>query len=119
MGRSVVTTPRQIGLVSSDSLRIAGLQSIFAENSRVDVVPLSFSGALRTRVLNVVLIDACSTDYLFELLATFRRTRPTLKLIVLGENASLDYVQRIIGAGAKGFLPHMASVEELSMALQV
>jgi DNA-binding NarL/FixJ family response regulator len=119
MDGSLVATPRQIGLVSSDSLRIAGLQSIFAENSRVDVVPLSFSGALRTRVLNVVLVDSSSTDYLFELLATFRRTRPTLKLIVLGEVASFEYIQRIIGAGAKGFLTHTASVEELTMALHV
>jgi DNA-binding NarL/FixJ family response regulator len=115
----LVTTLRQIGLVSSDGLRIAGLQSIFAENSRVEVVPLSFSGALRTRILNVVLVDASSTDYLFELLATFRRTRPTLKLIVLGEAASLEHIQRIIGAGAKGFLTHGASVEELTMALDV
>jgi len=119
MDGPLLTTPQQIGLVSSDSLRMAGLQAIFAESYRVDVVPLSFSGALRTRVLNVVLIDASSTDYLFELLATFRRTRPTLKLIVLGENASFEYMQRVIGAGAKGFLPHTASVEELSMALQV
>jgi DNA-binding NarL/FixJ family response regulator len=119
MDGPLLATPQQIGLVSSDSLRMAGLQAIFAESYRVDVVPLSFSGALRTRVLNVVLIDASSTDYLFELLATFRRTRPTLKLIVLGENASFEYIQRVIGAGAKGFLPHTASVEELNMALQV
>jgi DNA-binding NarL/FixJ family response regulator len=114
-----VTSPRQIGVVSNDDLRIAGLQSIFAENSRVEVVPLSFSGALRTRILNVVLVDASSTDYLFELLATFRRTRPTMKLIVLGEPSSLEYIQRIIGAGAKGFLTHLASVEELTMAFDV
>jgi DNA-binding NarL/FixJ family response regulator len=119
MDGPLVTTPQQIGLVSSDGLRIAGLQSIFAESSRVEVVPLSFSGALRTRVLNVVLIDSSSTDYLFELLATFRRTRPTLKLIVLGESGSFEYIQRIIGAGAKGFLAHTASVEELTMALHV
>jgi DNA-binding NarL/FixJ family response regulator len=115
----LITTPRQIGVVSSDGLRVAGLQAIFAESSRVEVVPLSFSGALRTRVLNVVLVDASSTDYLFELLATFRRTRPTLKLIVLGELGSMEYIQRIIGAGAKGFLTHTASVEELTMALDV
>ena len=70
-------------------------------------------------MLKVVLIDSSSTDYVFELLATFRRTRPTLKLIVLSEVASFEYIQRIIGAGAKGFLTHTASVEELTMALHV
>ena len=113
------STPRQIGLVSTDSLRIAGLQAIFAESSRVEVLPLSFAGALRTSVLSVVLIDASSTDYLFELLSTFRRTRPTLKLIVLGEDATYEYIERVIGEGAKGFLTHTASVEELSLALQI
>jgi DNA-binding NarL/FixJ family response regulator len=115
----LLTTPRRIGLVSTDSLRIAGLQAIFAERSGVEVVPLSFAGALRSRALSVVLIDASSIEYLFELLAAFRRTRPGLKLIVLGEGASFEEMQRIIGAGAKGFLTHMASVEELSLALQV
>src|ERR1700731_3163688 len=101
MGAALLTTPRQIGLVSTDSVRIAGLQAIFAERSGVEVVPLSFAGALRSRALSVVLIDASSIDHLFELLATFRRTRPGLKLIVLGDEVSFEEMQRIIGAGAK------------------
>jgi DNA-binding NarL/FixJ family response regulator len=119
MGAALLTTSRQIGLVSTDSVRIAGLQAIFAERSGVEVVPLSFAGALRSRALGVVLIDASSIDHLFELLATFRRTRPGLKLIVLGDEVSFEEMQRIIGTGAKGFLTHMASVEELNLALQV
>jgi DNA-binding NarL/FixJ family response regulator len=113
------TRARQIGLVSTDSMRIAGLQAIFAEVAGVEVVPLSFAGALRAHNSHIVLVDASSTDYLFELLGTFRRTRPTLKLIVLGENTSSEYIERIIGAGVKGFLSHTASVRELSMALEV
>jgi DNA-binding NarL/FixJ family response regulator len=113
------TTPREIGLVSTDSVRIAGLQAIFAEVAGVGVVPLSSAGALRAHSSHTVLVDASSTDYLFELLGAFRRTRPTLKLIVLGDNTSSEYIERIIDAGAKGFLSHTASARELSMALEV
>jgi DNA-binding NarL/FixJ family response regulator len=113
------TAPRKIGLVSTDSVRIAGLQAIFAEVAGVEVVPLSSAGALRTHSSHIVLVDASSSDYLFELLGAFRRTRPTLRLIVLGDDASSEYIERIIGAGAKGFLPHTASARELSMALEV
>lgn len=110
---------RQIGLVATDSLRIAGLQAIFEEQAKVEVVPLSFAGALRSRALNLVIVDSSSTDYLFELLATFRRTRPGLKLIVIGDDAGFGYIERVIGAGAKGFLSNTASAEELNLALQV
>lgn len=116
-GQSTLT--RRIGLVSTDSVRIAGLQAIFSEIAGVEVVALSFAGALQVRRLNLVVVDANSTDYLFELLGTFRRTRPTLKLIVLGENTNSDYIERIIGAGAKGFLLHTASAHELGMAFEV
>ena len=108
-----------IGLVATDSLRIAGLQAIFEEQAQVEVVPLSVAGALRTRALNLVIVDSTSTDYLFELLATFRRTRPGLKLLVIGESAGIDYIERVIGAGAKGFLSETATAEELNLALKV
>src|SRR6201999_3679493 len=35
------------------------------------------------------------------------------------ENTNSEYIERIIGAGVKGFLSHTASVRELSMALEV
>ena len=74
----------------------------------MEIVPLSVPGALDASGVSLILIDAACTEHIFELLATFRRTRPHLKLIVLGLEEDHEYIQRIIGAGAKGYLAHAA-----------
>ena len=92
-----------MGLVATDPLRILGLQTIFAEGNRpTEIVPLSVPGALDASGISMILIDAACTEHIFELLAAFRRTRPHLKLIVLGLEEDHEYIQRVIGAGAKG-----------------
>jgi DNA-binding NarL/FixJ family response regulator len=56
---------------------------------------------------------------LFELIATFHHIRPQLKLIVLGTETGPEYIQRIIGAGAKGYLTLTARETELAMAIEM
>jgi DNA-binding NarL/FixJ family response regulator len=119
MNEATLPALRQIGLVASNNLRIEGLRAIFAERLGVELIPLSLERGLGARGLSIVFVDATSTDYLFELLATFRRTRPSIKLIVIAEDTSLKFMHRIIGAGVKGFLPHTATADELLLALQV
>ena len=113
----------KLGLVATDPLRILGLQTIFAEGGittgPVESVPLSVPGALDSSGVSLILIDAACTDHIFELLATFRRTRPHLRLIVLGLEEDHDYIQRIIGAGAKGYLAHTARSGEVRMAIEI
>ncbi len=119
--------PLKLGLVATDPLRILGLQTIFAEGVSegapdvrpVEIVPLSVPGALDASGVSLILIDSACTDHIFELLATFRRTRPHLRLIVLGLEESHDYIQRIIGAGAKGYLAHTARGTEVRLAIEV
>src|SRR5882724_5184430 len=109
--------PLKLGLVATDPLRILGLQTIFSESSvkggAVEIVPLSVPGALDASGVSMILIDTACTDHIFELLATFRRTRPHLRLIVLGLEEDHEYIQRIIGAGAKGYLAHTARASEV------
>jgi DNA-binding NarL/FixJ family response regulator len=113
----------RVGLVAADPLRILGLQTIFsrsgAEDGRIEVVPLSVPGALDASGVSLILIDSGCTDHIFELLATFRRTRPRLRLIVLGLEEDHDHIQRMIGAGAKGYLAHSAKENEMRLAIEV
>lgn len=109
----------RLGLVATDPLRILGLQTIFAEDGQVEVVPLSVPGALHESGVSLILIDAACTDYIFELLATFRRVRPHLKLIVVGLEEDHEYIQRIIGAGAKGYMAHSAKESEIRLAISI
>jgi DNA-binding NarL/FixJ family response regulator len=116
----------KLGLVATDPLRILGLEAIFAEGGGrgikgvpVEIVPLSVPGALDASGVSLILIDSACTDRIFELLAAFRRTRPHLRVIVLGLEEDHEYIQRIIGAGAKGYLPHTAKGSEVRLAIEI
>jgi DNA-binding NarL/FixJ family response regulator len=111
--------PVRIGLVATDPLRILGLQTIFAKGGPFEIVLLSVPGAMDALGVSLILIDAACTDHIFELLAAFRRARPHLRLIVLGLEEEHDYIQRIIGAGAKGYLAHTARESEVRLAIEV
>jgi DNA-binding NarL/FixJ family response regulator len=108
----------RMGLIATDPLRILGLQTIFSDH-RAEVIPLSVPGALDASGVSLILIDAACTDHLFELLATFRRTRPHLRLIVIGDADGHEYIQRVIGAGAKGYLTHAAKESEIKLAIEI
>jgi len=116
---SEVQAQVRLGLVAADPLRILGLQTVFEQSGSVEVVPLSVPGALQAESLGLVLIDAHCTDHLFELIASFRRSRPQTKLMVMGSNGNLDYVQKVIGAGAKAYLFETARADEIRMAIDV
>jgi DNA-binding NarL/FixJ family response regulator len=114
----------RMGLIATDPMRILGLQTIFAEDAgagrpKAEVIPLSVPGALDASGVSVILIDAACMEHLFEMLATFRRTRPHLRLIVIGTEEDHDYIQRVIGAGAKGYLAHTARENEIRLAVEI
>lgn len=109
----------RVGLIATDPLRVLGLQTLFPEGGPVEVVPLSVPGALDASGVSLILIDAACTEHLFELLATFQRARPHLRLIVLGLEEDHAYIQQVIGAGAKGYLTHTAKESEIRLAIDI
>src|SRR6266568_2436277 len=109
----------RIGVVATDPLRVLGLRAIFSEGGQYDVVHLSIPGALDDPDFALILIDAECTSHLFELIASFRQAHPQLKLIVLGNDSCHDYIERVIGAGAKGYLALTAKESEIRMAIDI
>jgi DNA-binding NarL/FixJ family response regulator len=109
----------RVGLVAADPLRVLGLQTIFPDGGSVEIVPLSVPGALDASGVSLILIDSACTEHIFELLETFRRSRPRFRVMVLGLDESHDHIQRIIGAGAKGYLAHSAKESEIRMAIDI
>jgi DNA-binding NarL/FixJ family response regulator len=108
----------RVGVVATDQLRVLGLKAIFSQTMRIEIVPLSIPGALDDASLCLVLIDAECTTHLFELIANFRQSRPQLNLIVLGNETSQDFIERVIGAGAKGYLALTSKESEIRMAVE-
>src|SRR5579859_4870464 len=108
----------RVGIVATDQLRVLGLRAIFSEAMQLEIIHLSIPGALDDANLSLVLIDAECTPHLFELIATFRKARPQLSLIVLGNDTTQDFVERVIGAGAKGYLALTARESEIRMAVE-
>ena len=118
------TTPRpeaakRIGVVASEPMRVSGFESLFALDSATEVVSLTAVQALRAKDLTLVVIDGSTLEQLFEMLDAFRRSRPSLKLIVVGAAGDHGYIQRVIGAGAKGYLPLSSTLAEIAMAVEV
>jgi DNA-binding NarL/FixJ family response regulator len=109
----------RVGVVATDPLRVLGLKAIFCEAMQLEIVHLSVPGALDDAHLALVLIDAECTPHLFELISTFRQVRPTLRLIVLGNETSPEYIERVIGAGAKGYLALTSTEAEIRMAIDM
>jgi DNA-binding NarL/FixJ family response regulator len=109
----------RVGVVATDPLRVLGLKAIFCEAMQLEIVHLSVPGALDDAHLALVLIDAECTPHLLELISTFRQVRPCLKLIVLGNETSQEYIERVIGAGAKGYLALTSAESEIRMAIDM
>jgi DNA-binding NarL/FixJ family response regulator len=111
--------PFRIGLIATDPLRVMGLQTIIAEGGSAEVTSVVDPGALDASGVSLILIDAACTDHLFELLETFRRSRPHLRLIVIGLEEDHEHIQKVIGAGAKGYLSHTARENEIRLAIEI
>ncbi len=115
---TVSTTPARlrVGVICADPLRIEGLRALL--ETECDLLPLSAPETLRQGDLAMVIIDTPEED-LFHMMAAFRRARPGLRLIVLGNRTDPAYIQKVVAGGAKGYLLYTASARETVLAIQV
>ncbi len=107
------------GLIASDSLRIMGLQAILGDGEHCRLVMLLPPASEDTINLDLALIDTPAEGNVLQLLHACRLQRPRLAVIVLGPESDPEHIERVIGAGAKGYLCHAASESELKMAIDV
>lgn len=113
------SAPERVGVITNDPLRLVGLKAICSDALGMEIVPMTVAAGLKESDLGLVLIDAETTPQLFEVIAALRRTHPAAKQLVLGNATSQEYVERIIDAGAKGYLPLGAPESEVRMAVSI
>jgi DNA-binding NarL/FixJ family response regulator len=107
----------RIGMVASDPMRIYGMQEILGDSA--EIIALTAPATLHDADLDLVVLDEPDTETVLALIAAFRRARPALRLMVFGTTIEHDHIERVIAAGAKGYLTYTASAEETRMAVSV
>lgn len=107
----------KVPLVAFNSMRIAGIQGVYGDPNGIEIFPIKVEAALRGGGDGIILVDAGSTEPLFEILRKFRESRPQARAIVIGVDQDDTYIECVIAAGAKGFLGANASAEEFRYAL--
>lgn len=110
------TAPR-IAIVASDTLRVAGLEELIGDAALVKHI--SAPELLRGQDYDITILDEPTEELLLATIATLRRARPGLRLIVLGASSDPEKIQSAIAAGAKGYLAYTATANEVQMAISV
>jgi DNA-binding NarL/FixJ family response regulator len=116
--------PIHIGLVSDEPIRLEGLVSIFdqpAHNGNAPLIP--FPGTLPEMLLRgsleYLVVDMHSSPAGLTILDSIRRSRPALKLIVIGPEGNDELVLESIIAGARAYLDLTADPETVRQAVDV
>lgn len=110
---------RRFGIIAADPLRTLGLASLFPEEIWVELRPLDLSARESWKDLSLMMVDATCTELPFELISHLRRLEPGLRIVVLGLEREFDYIERVIEAGAKGYLLHGISEAEIRTAVEI
>ncbi len=115
--------PIRIGLVADEPIRLAGLTSIFdlpPEKGQPQLVPVhgSTQELLASGALEYLVIDLHAPSGM-EVLQTVRRTRPDIRLIVIGPDRDDELIMHSIVAGARAYLDLTAGPEMVRKAIDV
>ncbi|MGA3033254.1 MAG: response regulator transcription factor [Terracidiphilus sp.] len=124
MSRNLGPDPIRIGLVADEPIRLAGLASIFdqpAEQGQPRLVPVvgSMTELLASADLEYLVFDLHGSSTGLEALDYIRRTRPDIRLIVIGPEGDEELVLSSIIAGARAYLDLTAGPEVVRKAVEI
>lgn len=109
----------RIGLIDFEPLRVAGFETVFDDNTDVEVAATDPAGALAGEEFGLVILGLQNATETFELLARLKSARPKLKLVVMGAETDEETIISAIAAGAKGYLEETATPEQLTQCIDV
>jgi DNA-binding NarL/FixJ family response regulator len=108
------------GVVSADPMRALGMTTILEDWFGLDAAAFAFEELGKDRKLSLLLMDVyCCGTKLTDVIARLRSERAELKIIVIGALLDFDFIQEVIGAGARGYLLETSDEREVRMAIEV
>jgi len=115
----VKKTPIRIAVVESDPLRFVGFRALFDTEPDFELIACSLPDIAGLPNIDLVLLGNRSGQNLFDLMATLKATRPTLRIIVTGAGMDDETVLKAIASGAKGYVDEAASPVEFVQAIRI
>ena len=116
--------PIRIGLIAGEPIRLEGLTSIFDElpaPGRPQLRPIigTMQELLANPALDYLVVDLNSSLGSLATLESVRRTRPSIRQIVIGPENDDEMVLEAIIAGARAWLDSSASPQTVRQAIDV
>lgn len=112
-------TPIRVAVVESDPLRFVGFRALFDNEPDFELVAASLAEIATLQNVDLILLGNRSGQNLFDVMASFKATRPDLRIIVTGSGMDEETVLKAIAAGAKGYVDEAASPTEFVQAIRV
>ncbi len=112
-------TPIRIAVVESDPLRFVGFRALFDTEPDFELISCSLPDIAGLPDIDLVLLGNRSSQNLFDMMASLKATRPTLRIIVTGAGMDDETVLKAIASGAKGYVDEAASPVEFVQALRI
>jgi DNA-binding NarL/FixJ family response regulator len=115
----VKKTPIRIAVVESDPLRFVGFRALFDNEQDFELIACSLPDTVALQNVDLVLLSNRTGHNLFDVMATLKATRPTLKIIVTGTGMDDETVLKAIASGAKGYVDEAAGPTEFVQAIRM
>ena len=111
--------PIRIAVVESDPLRFVGFRALFDSEPDFELISASLPDIGTLQDIDLILLGNRSGHNLFDLMASFKATRPDLRIIVTGSGVDEETILKAIASGAKGYVDEAASPAEFVQAIRV
>ena len=115
----VKKSPIRIAVVESDPLRFVGFRALFDNEQDFELISCSLPDTEALQNVDLVLLGSRTGQNLFDLMATLKATRPTLKIIVTGTGIDDETILKAIASGAKGYVDEAAGPAEFVQAIRI
>jgi DNA-binding NarL/FixJ family response regulator len=116
--------PIRVGLVADEPIRMEGLLSIFEDQAAAGQAPLqavicTLDDVLLGVQVEYLILDLNASSSGLEALEAIRRSRPAIRMIVIGPEGNDELVMESIIAGARGYLDSAAGPQAVRQAIEV